>query len=311
MLRFNMQCGIYFGEQDDITNLGLIAKRYYLYFYKVLKEQVNDSDNDGHTYDDNIEVLTKDEDGNEVNVERETQTLTLGGTPDDYDVYTYDNTIVEVDTSSDCYILGPFKIDYTVDDEDDYNDTYEMGDGITGLDGEAITIKLSAIQEVTIYNQDGRNIEELGGYFRLAYGYNGTCLDLDGSELPEGGVKLEKINNTTFAVLLTDEDYQGTSDTALDGAEIDAIASDEEFYIVIYRGSMSAEDFTGFYAKFDFAYLDHIEGTVTEYEARAWEYYYVPYTEGNEQYNYTYQRYSWIRNNGDIYGCSTTRGDRP
>lgn len=175
--------------------------------------------------------------------------------------YIYKDTGVEVDVASGAYLLGPYCIDYSVNDDE--KDRY----GAPTLD--FCEVKYNAIQDITIYNQDGDNIEDFGGSFKIVYPSAGAPLDKEEA-------KLVRINDKPYEV----------EDVKLDGEEIFAPESRRVFYIVVERGSMKPEEFKGIHAKFDFQYLEHVDGTASEYKTRLREYWYS--REEGELYTYKF-----------------------
>ena len=118
-------------------------------------------------------------------------------------------------------------------------------------------VKYNAIQDITVYNQDGKNIEDFGGSFKIVYPSEGVPTSKEEA-------KLVRINDKPYEV----------EDVKLDGEEIFAPESRRPFYIVVIRGDMKAEDFTGIHAKIDFQYLEHVDGTASEYKTRVREHWY-------------------------------------
>ena len=222
---------------DSDRNLGDVANKYQIFYETIHNEAGEDK------YEDIVEaysVYNKEKTPTKENVE-ETKEEIDG---EEYTTYVYKDTLVEQDDNANCYVLGPYYIDYTVDDE--AIDVYYTTDGYE--------IKYNAIEDITVYNQDKIDIETLGGSFKIAYEYDGSL-----TEETEG--KVTHIHDTTYYELA-------------DGEEIKGFDSRREFYIIVYRGSMEPEEFTGFYAKIDFQYLESITGTMTEYEGTVYSYYY-------------------------------------
>jgi len=230
-----------------------------------------------------------------------------------YTTFKYKDTQVEVDTKEQCFVLGPYVIDYTINDEDNYGslDTYEVkdrggssnkyqiadpeewkeeGDESLGEYGEYdeyagenedynveedgdvdAYLRFTAVEKITVYNQNKRNIEELGGRFKIAYKYpqtpkgNETSLELI---TEKDGVMHKRINEKN---LDTGDSYYYE---LADGEETKAFKSRKPFYIVVYKGSMRSEDFAGFYAKIDFQYLESIDGEIYGYEGNVIKYWY-------------------------------------
>ena len=68
----------------------------------------------------------------------------------DYDLYVYDKVIWDVNKDEKAYYLGPFSIDYSVVGSSDPR-----------------CVAYDYIKDVTVYNQDKKNITELGGNFEI------------------------------------------------------------------------------------------------------------------------------------------------
>lgn len=261
----DINCGTPKNSNLD-RNLGDIAKDYKL-FYETIHNGTEDR------YEDIIEVANGyDDSGNLDKEDIEETTTEIDG--EEYKTYKYEKTIVEIDTANECYVLGPYCIDYSVDDNDlDINYT---------TDG--YEIKYNAIENITVYNQDKVDITTLGGSFKIAYSYDGTI-----TEENEG--KLKRINDQYYYEMA-------------DGEEISAFESRKEFYIIIYRGDMEPEDFTGFYAKIDFQYLEHITGTLREYIGNVVMYYYTEQQGEDYEFSYSGGKYyfnSMRRTNRKLY----------
>lgn len=259
---WNKNLGINEGKDNDIDdrNLGEIAE-HYEEFYKKVK-------NEG--YESLVEVLPVKGESQDI----EESTMTLDG--DTCKTYKYKNTNIEIDTSAKCHVLGPFCVDYTLDDEN--ADIYSS---YIGTDGKPNEVKYNAIERIKVFNQNKVDIETLGGSFKVAYSYNGAV-----TEENEG--KLHRISDKYYYEFA---DYK----------EIPAFESRKPFYIIVYRGSMSASDFTGFYAKIDFQYLKDVTGTIYKYRGDVYKYYYTEtrsiYTTGYSG-SYTDHAYDWIDDEG-------------
>lgn len=106
-----------------------------------------------HKYKDIIEVSSKyskidyKENGTQINGEK-------------YDTYTYKDTIIEIDRKNNYYILGPFNVDYKLNDSSNYE------------------LKYNGIKDITVYNQKMEDItsDKIKGDFHIVYDYDG---DLD------------------------------------------------------------------------------------------------------------------------------------
>ena len=249
------EMGINIGNMLDTSSdrgLGDVANKYQTFY-----ETIHDGSGEDK-YEDIVEAYNYEKGGALSQEHIEETTEEIDG--EEYRTFVYKDTLVEQDDNADCYVLGPYFIDYTVDDE--AIDVYYTTDGYE--------IKYNAIENITVYNQDKINIEELGGSFKIAYSY-------DGSVTEENEGKVTHIHDTTYYELA-------------DGEEIKGFDSRKEFYIIVYRGSMEPEDFTGFYAKIDFQYLEHVTGTMTEYEGTVYSYYYTAETT-SQAYN---QKLQWL-----------------
>lgn len=166
---------------------------------------------------------------------------------EDLKMYEYKDTGVEIDTASGCYILGPYCIDYAVND-DAKDIFYAIRNGQKDCE-----VKYNAIENITVYNQDKIDITKLGGYFKIAYKYPIQRQEDEGKTL--------RINDSYYWAMA-------------DGEEISGFTSKDPFYIVVYRGSMKPEQFQGMYAKIDFRYLESINGTIQQYYGDVYKYYY-------------------------------------
>lgn len=239
-------------EAGNDRGLSEIANNYEEFYKKI---------HTGNGYEDIVEVKKAEDDQQIIEGE-----MSLGG--DNCKSYEYKNADVVVDSSAGCHIIGPFKVDYTFNDEkaDIFSSTPTN------------EVKYNAIEKITVYNQNKVDIESLGGYFKVAYSYNGGLTS-------ENEGKLRRIS---------DEYYYEKADYR----EISAFESNRPFYIIVYRGSMKVEDFTGFYAKIDMQYLEDIQANLYEYEGHVIHYYYTreqgtadspnyigtPYTRGSHDY---------------------------
>lgn len=251
------EMGINIGNMLDTSSdrgLGDVANKYQTFY-----ETIHDGSGEDK-YEDIVEAYNYEKGGALSQEHIEETTEEIDG--EEYRTFVYKDTLVEQDDNADCYVLGPYYIDYTVDDE--AIDVYYTTDGYE--------IKYNAIENITVYNQDKINIEELGGSFKIAYSY-------DGSVTEENEGKVTHIHDTTYYELA-------------DGEEIKGFDSRKEFYIIVYRGSMEPEDFTGFYAKIDFQYLEHVTGTMTEYEGTVYSYYYTAETT-SKAYNQNFNGWYW------------------
>lgn len=244
--------GVNIGNDNNWVdrNLGDIAIKYQE-FYKHIHSTPNG-------YEDLIEAHPVDKEGNIIEENKqehieETETEIEGK---NYKTYKYKDTVVEPDMAAGCYVLGPYCIDYTLDDEniDVYHSTPTN------------EVKFNAIEKITVYNQNKVDIETLGGSFKIAYSYNGAV-----TEENEGKVKR-----------ISDKYYYEYADYK----EVSGFDSLKPFYIVVYRGSMSAKDFTGFYAKIDFQYLQDVTSTMAIYHGYVNRYYYIKYN--GPEYKHTY-----------------------
>ncbi|MCI8397613.1 MAG: hypothetical protein HFJ52_08480 [Clostridia bacterium] len=233
-------------ELPDDRNLGHIALEYQK-FYEAIHNATGED-----RYEDIIKPYNawKDRDEmKETSDDIEESTIKLPDEDKELKDYIYKDTGVEVDAWTGAYLLGPYCIDYSVNDEE--KDRY----GAPTFD--VCEVKYNAIQDITVYNQDGKNIEDFGGSFKIVYPSEGVPTSKEEA-------KLVRINDKPYEV----------EDVKLDGEEIFAPESRRPFYIVVIRGDMKAEDFTGIHAKIDFQYLEHVDGTASEYKTRVREHWY-------------------------------------
>lgn len=252
------------GNQNDEPdrNLSLMAKQYKK-FYEQLREYEKAVKPDESPFKKVVEPYYLDE-NNEIQkmddvhvkqIENKQLKDPITGEMDDCDTYEYENLKVQVNPDNQSYILGPFVLDYTVDDE--YLDSYDIEGSV--YEGESKhhefeQVKFAAIEKITVYNQNGDNIVDLGGKFRLAY----EC-------------KNGEISDEAKTKRIEDRYYYEYAD----GEEIPAAMSRKPFYIVVYRGEMEPEEFKGFYAKIDFQYLDSCEVDIFRYKGQVIKYYYT------------------------------------
>ena len=286
-------------DKED-RNLGLAAKRYQRYY-----EMIHDGIGGQDKYEEFIKAMWLDENNNiqELDDKHVTQIEDTVIDGESYKTYAYADSMSQVNTVNKSHILGPFVIDYTVLDEEQ-DETYKCldttdikGTGASTDYGEedvnngqppepvlppednipgqptikpaedenvSAQIKFDAVEKITIYNQDLKNIEDLGGSFKIAY----ACKD---GEIVDEGLERRII------------DYDGKRYYEFaNGEKVPSFLSKKPFYIVVFRGNMKDEEFTDFYAKVDFQYLESCEGTITEYEGKVWRYWYdvtvKPYT---------------------------------
>ncbi|MDE5830697.1 MAG: hypothetical protein K2H53_03320, partial [Clostridia bacterium] len=176
-------------NDGDDRNLGDISK-YFAKFYEIIR--------DG--YDKIVNVLSGDGKGGKIN---EISSVGLG----EDKAYKYNDAKVEIDQANQSYVIGPFCVDYTVDDEN-----CDIYSSFTNASGEKNQVKFNAIEKITVYDQNKVDIETLGGYFKVAYAYNG------GIPAGEEG-KLRRISDEYY---YEKADYQ----------EISAFESNKPFYIV-------------------------------------------------------------------------------
>lgn len=301
------------GRDNDMEdrNLGLAAKRYQRFY-----DKIHDGIGGEDKYEEFIKPMWLDENNNiqELDDKHVTQIEDTQIDGESYKTYAYADSMSQVNTKNKSHILGPFVIDYTVlDDEQDdtYNclDTTDIkGTGAStdygeedssngGMqappvdteppewlrpsgqnpnatptptikpaedENEYAQIKFDAVEKITVYNQDLKNIEDLGGSFKIAYACsNGDIVD-------------EALERRII-------DYDGKRYYEFaNGEKVPSFLSRKPFYIVVFRGGMKDDEFTNFYAKIDFQYLESCEGTITEYEGKVWNYWYEvtvkPYT---------------------------------
>lgn len=234
------------GVGDD-RNLGTIATEYQK-FYDTIHPNGPGEDR----YEDIIRPYNawkdKDEMKDHYN-DIEEDKIQLPDEAKELKDYKYKDTGVEVDAATGAYLLGPYCIDYSVNDE--------TKDRFGAPDLDFCEVKYNAIQDITIYNQDKKNIKDFGGSFKIVY-------PSAGAPLSKKEAKLVRINDKPYEV----------EDVKLDGEEIFAPESRKVFYIVVERGNMKPEDFKGIHAKFDFQYLEHVDGTASEYKTQLREYWY-------------------------------------
>ena len=244
-------------------NLGKIALEYEK-FYNNLRGSANG-------YKDLLDAYPATSDSNRVEdgeqrsnrvEERTHENLDKNNTDpelDDLKMYVFKDTVFQTDTEKEKYLIGPYTVDYT------YND--ETFDEYSSLSSGEKNIKLNAIEKMTVYNQNGDDIESLGASFRVVYE--------DGGE----SVKTRHIS---------DQYYYDKADYA----EVDGFESRKPFYIEVTRGTMEPEDFTGFYIQVDFQYLDEVtaEAGFTKYEAKIVDYWYerVPAQKAERTYDVEY-----------------------
>ena len=190
--------------------------------------------------------------------------------------FEYKNAIYEVDKNNNAYVIGPYCIDYSLNDAN--GDVYKTTDGYE--------LKFNSIESIKVFNQNGDNIERLGGSFKIAYKYN------NGIPSGEEG-KIRRINDEYYCEMAN-------------GEEISGFDSRKPFYIVIYRGTMQPAEFKGFYAKIDFRYLEHVDGTVDKYKAHVYEYYYEHKL--GDKYSETLTAYIEFYNGN--YGENIIEGER-
>ncbi len=225
----------YIYNQGNITGGNWLTTVATMYedMYKKLNEFMKQGMSYGEAYLESIKANTK-------NVKRIEKVDIEGG---NYDLYVYDNIVWKVNKDEKAYYLGPFSIDYSVvgaanasvpsaqtstrgiwRDEDVPGRDY--GSGWAGWLG----VYYDYIKNVTVYNQDKKNIAELGGSFEILDEYGDVIYDGDKEDLQK-------------------------------------IAPGQEFYIKVNMGSMEAKDFENFYAKFDFKYICQVTGSATRYKA--------------------------------------------
>lgn len=248
---------------------------------------------EGRDVSKDIDVFKVDENGNEIlEPGRDSGAVEINGKK--HTTYKYKDTQVEMDSKENSFVLGPYCIKYAFDDTT--KDTYEVKDRagssnfygpqvdndniyenindelIEETDNYDTKLRFDAIEKITVYNQNKKDIKTLGGTFKIAYKYNGA-IPGDGEKLPHIN-ELNIDNNTAYYYVFAD------------GEEVPAFLSKEPFYIVVYRGTMQAKDFTGFYAKIDFQYLESIEGELFNYEGQVVYYW---YSRGDVDWNPNYK----------------------
>lgn len=235
-------------SEVPMRNLDVIAAEYNNFYNTIHNEAGEDK------YEDIVEGYTLDEDKREKEYVEETKEEFEG---EELKTFKFKNTLLQYDKKEECYVLGPYNIDYSVNDEtaDIYHSTATN------------EVKFNAIEKITVYNQDKKNIETLGGSFKIMYKYNGEVTEED-----EGKV-----------LHIQDEFFYEKAD----GEEVDGFESNKTFYIVVKRGTMKPEDFKGFYAKVDFQYLERITGSIYKYRGDIYEYYYTCNVKP-KTYRYTY-----------------------
>lgn len=217
--------------------------------YKKFHAKIHDAKNG---YEDYIEAHNYNEKTESTNKENLEETrMELDGEVD-LKTFIYKDTAFETDSVNNKYILGPFYIDYTVDDET--KDTYDISIG---------EMKFDAIEEIKIYNQRKENIvEKYGASYDIVYEYPGESQ------------KVTHINDKPEYYPLAD------------GKEVKGFESRIPFYIVVTRPeTMKAEDFKNFYAKVKFQYIESCEATMWRYQGDVYNY---KYTEkiGTESVHY-------------------------
>lgn len=248
---------------EDDANLGYIANRYQE-FYNAIHNSAGED-----RYEDIIEAHNVDKETNKIkDVSKDIEETKTEINGEEYKTFEYKDTGVEVDTANKCYVLGPYAIDYAVND-DEKDIYYAIRNGQKEAE-----VKYNAIENITVYNQNKVDITTLGGYFRIAYKYPIQNKEDEGKTL--------RINDSYY--------YQ-----MADGKEISGFTSKDPFYIIVYRGSMKAEDFKEMYAKIDFQYLESIDGTIDSYRGDIYEYYYTKYQGENFTYNFPGWYQVWER----------------
>lgn len=125
--------------------------------------------------------------------------------------------------------------------------------GDTDFNGKWI---FNAIQNITVYNQDKKDITELGGKFRIVEEYK----DGDGESIKTRHIDERDAVGQKGHTCDNGHNYENE-----DGAEVDGFKSKKPFYIVVDRGSMKFSDFKDLYAKITFQYLDSIDGKIYQY----------------------------------------------
>ncbi len=312
--------------------LGYIADSYQTFYNLIHGENdLNNAYNSTHTGDDiygdkYVQAMwvddTKD---NQVYYEGENTTsgiehvkriapVTIDGETIN-EAYEYKDTDVLVNTADNTMVLGPFAIDYTVDDatldtyaieNPEYNkdhaecephsekpSVYDQNGNLIGgyktefdANGDPLCkepwyisgIRFDEVFNIEVYNQNKVNIESLGAYFKIAY------------EVPNvGGIEDAKEGQ----IIYYNEDNPFNPMTL---QETNTFRSRKPFYIVVHRQNMKIEDFTGFYAKITFNYLENIEGSVHKYEGYVVDYY---YTKTEIKCRYSYDA-SWTFNHSPL-----------
>ncbi len=183
---------------------------------------------------------------------KELQNEEIGGTlkenfkGEEYKSFEYktEDINVEVNANNKDYVIGPFWIDYTV------NDTTKDSYAFTNRDG--YVAKFTGIDSIQVYNQEQKTIEELGGSFDIAYKY-----DKGIPEDQKGEVK--KIIDVA----------NGEA-----GGKTKGFESNKPFYIVIHRGEMKPEKLKGLYITVKLKYLKSVTAHLGYYNglARHWKY---------------------------------------
>ena len=277
-LEINRENGGKLEDGNNDRGLGDIAKKYKEFYKEIHKTGEDRYEDLVKAYYGDKENDIKEADGIHI-IEKET-TLTYKDKSDGnkqktdtFKTYEYQNANVEVDTANKAYIMGPFCLDYTFDDDE--KDTYYDSN-------RQYEIKYNGIERITIFNQKKQDIEELGATFKIAYSYQGG--------ITEEGL-LKRVNDY--------EPYGKFDDgiVLLDGEEISSFKSRTPFYIVVYpNNKMKAEDFTGLYAKIDLEYLESITGTIQKYKGVVYDYYYTDNELGkyNTTYTQTYETYEIV-----------------
>lgn len=253
---------------EDDRNLGNIAIKYQEFYNRIHNSAGEDR------YEDIIKAYNVDKDSNYVKpvaTDIEEKRTVIDG--EDLKMYEYKDTGVEVEIRDQCYILGPYCIEYAADEQS--KDIYYAESGSI----RDCEVKFNAIENITIYNQDKIDITKLGGYFKIAYKYPFQDRYDEGKTL--------RINDSYY--------YQ-----MADGKEISGFTSKDPFYIIVYRGSMQPEQFQGMYAKIDFQYLESIDGTIDAYRGDVYKYYYTKYPGEQFKYNFYgwYEKWTWVPNGG-------------
>lgn len=233
------------------TPLSIVAK-HFGEFYKTVHELPKE-------YEDVIEAKNYNEKDGSTNTDNLEETrMELDG-ESDLKTFIYKDTQFETDPSANKYVLGPFYIDYTVDDAE--KDTYY----VNGQE-----CKFDAIEDIKIYNQRKENIvEKYGASFEIVEEYPGQA---------------KKVTHC----------YDPLYYPLADGRKVDAFESRNAFYIVVTRpDTMKAEDFKNFYAKVKFQYLDSAYAQVEVYEGNEQQYTYSVIATQTEEANYsgTYNRH--------------------